>query len=106
MVRASDIQGRRGVRRRRRRVLWELTVLCFFCDDGRDARRTVRAVREASAAGQARGELGWGWADRPSAATDDAAQPLGRAMSVRHVARRGGEDAAADPETGPPRRRS
>lgn len=39
---------------------WGLTVLCFFCDDGRDARRTVRAVREASAAGQARGELGWG----------------------------------------------
>ena len=39
---------------------WGLTVLCFFCDDGRDARRTVRAVREASASGQARGELGWG----------------------------------------------
>ena len=44
---------------------WGLTVLCFFCDDGRDARRTVRAVREASAAGQARGELGWG-VGRPS----------------------------------------
>ena len=41
---------------------WGLTVLCFFCDDGRDARRTVRAVREASASGQARGELGWGMA--------------------------------------------
>lgn len=39
---------------------WGLTVLCFFCDDGRDARRTVRAVREASLAGQGRGELGWG----------------------------------------------
>ncbi|ACO67266.1 predicted protein [Micromonas commoda] len=39
---------------------WGMTVLCFFCDDGRDARRTVRAVREASLAGQGRGELGWG----------------------------------------------
>ena len=39
---------------------WGLTVLCFHCDDGRDARRTVRAARDASASGAARGELGWG----------------------------------------------
>ena len=36
-------------------------MLCFFCDDGRDsARRTVRAVREASLAGQGTGRIGVG----------------------------------------------
>jgi len=39
---------------------WGLTVLAMWCDDGGDARATVRAVRDASLAGTARGESGWG----------------------------------------------
>ena len=103
VVRASDIQGRRGVRRRRRRVLVgaDGAVLLLRRREGRAEDGAGGAGGERRGAGEGRAGLGGGRTVRWRGIRrrrDDAAQPLGRAMSVpRHVAGRGGEDAAAGP---------